>query len=40
MLEIRNLHKKFGQNEVLKGIDLSLKSNEILSILVKYDAEF
>lgn len=33
MLEIRNLHKKFGQNEVLKGIDLSLKSNEILSIL-------
>ena len=33
MLEIRNLHKKFGQNEVLKGINLSLKSNEILSIL-------
>lgn len=33
MLKIRNLRKKFGQNEVLKGIDLNLKSNEILSIL-------
>ena len=33
MLKIRNLRKKFGQNEVLKGIDLNLKSNEILSVL-------
>lgn len=33
MLKIKNLRKKFGQNEVLKGIDLTLNDNEILSIL-------
>ena len=33
MLKIKNLRKKFGQNEILKGIDLTLKDNEILSIL-------
>ena len=33
MLKIRNLRKKFGKNEVLKGINLSLASNEILAIL-------
>ena len=35
MLKIKNLRKKFGQNEVLKGINLTLKDNEILSILEK-----
>ena len=33
MLKIKNLRKKFGQNEVLKGINLTLNDNEILSIL-------
>lgn len=33
MIEIRNIHKSFGQLEVLKGIDLSIKKGEIVSIV-------
>ncbi|WP_310993080.1 ABC transporter ATP-binding protein [Aequorivita marina] len=33
MIEIKNLHKKFGKNEVLKGIDLSINEGGIFSIL-------
>ncbi|MBR4034724.1 MAG: amino acid ABC transporter ATP-binding protein [Clostridia bacterium] len=33
MLEIKNLRKRFGDFEVLKGIDLSLKKGEVLSII-------
>lgn len=33
MIEIKNLHKKFGKNEVLKGIDLSIGEGGIFSIL-------
>ncbi|MCG2419133.1 ABC transporter ATP-binding protein [Aequorivita sp. F47161] len=33
MIEIKDLHKKFGKNEVLKGIDLSIKEGGIFSIL-------
>ncbi len=33
MIEIKNLYKKFGKNEVLKGIDLSIKEGGIFSIL-------
>lgn len=33
MIEIKNLHKKFGKNEVLAGIDLSIKDGGIFSVL-------
>lgn len=33
MIEIKDLHKKFGKNEVLKGIDLSISEGGIFSIL-------
>ena len=33
MIEISNLHKKFGKNEVLKGIDIQVNKGDIISIL-------
>lgn len=33
MLKIRNVKKKFGDTEVLKGIDLDIKSGEILVVV-------
>lgn len=33
MIEIKNIHKKFGKNEVLKGIDLDVKQGEVISII-------
>ena len=33
MIEIKNIHKSFGQLKVLKGIDLEIKKGEIVSIV-------
>ncbi len=33
MIEAKNLHKKYGSLEVLKGVDLSIKSGEVISIV-------
>ena len=33
ILEVKNLRKRFGDNEVLKGIDLTLKKGEVISII-------
>ena len=33
ILEVRNLKKKFGNTEVLKGIDFSLEKGEVLVII-------
>ena len=33
MIEIKDLHKKFGRNEVLKGIDLTIAQGGIFSVL-------
>ena len=33
ILEIRNLRKSFGKNEVLKGIDLELEKGNVLVII-------
>ena len=32
-IEIKNIHKSFGTLEVLKGINLTIQKNEIVSIL-------
>ena len=32
-IEIRNLHKTFGQDEVLKGIDLTAHDGDVVSII-------
>ncbi len=33
MIEIRNLHKSFGKNKVLKGIDLDIKPGSVVAVL-------
>ena len=33
MINIKNLHKSFDQNEVLKGIDLNIKNGEVVVII-------
>jgi len=33
MIEIRGLHKSFGELEVLKGIDLDVENGEVLSVI-------
>ncbi len=33
MIKAENIHKKYGQVEVLKGVDLSVKAGEIVSIM-------
>ncbi len=33
MLEVKNLHKKFGSNEVLKGINFKVDKGEVVAVL-------
>ena len=33
MLEVKNLRKRFGSNEVLKGVDVTLERGEVLAII-------
>ncbi len=33
ILKVENIHKKFGKNEVLKGVGFEMKKGEVLSIL-------
>lgn len=33
ILEVKNLRKSFGKNEVLKGIDFSLEKGEVLAVI-------
>ena len=33
MLELRNIHKKFGELEVLKGVDIAVEKGDIVVIM-------
>ncbi len=33
VIEVKDLHKSFGKNEVLKGIDLTIHKGEVISII-------
>lgn len=33
MIEIKGIHKKFGKNEILKGVDIKVKKGEVVVIL-------
>ena len=33
MIEMNNIHKKFGNNHVLKGVDLTVKEGEAVALL-------
>lgn len=33
MLEVKNIHKKFGSNEVLKGVDFKVEKGSVIAIL-------
>ena len=33
MLSVRGIHKKFGDTEVLKGVDISVEKGDVIAIL-------
>ena len=33
MLKIKDIHKSFGKNEILKGVDLSIDKGDVVVIL-------
>ena len=35
MLEVKNIHKKFGTNEVLKGVDFKVEKGSVIAVTGK-----
>ncbi|WP_282012819.1 ATP-binding cassette domain-containing protein [Pyramidobacter piscolens] len=33
MIQLRNIHKSFGENHVLQGVDLEVQDGEVVSII-------
>ena len=33
MIEIKNLHKAFGQNQVLKGVDITVNKGDVVVVI-------
>lgn len=33
MVELKNIHKSFGKNEVIKGIDLSIENGDVITLI-------
>ena len=33
MIEVKNLHKSFGELEVIKGVDLRIEKGDVISII-------
>ena len=33
MIELKNLHKSYGRNEILKGVDLTVEKSEVVVVI-------
>lgn len=33
MIQVQGIHKRFGENDILKGIDLTIKQGEVVVII-------
>lgn len=33
LIEVKNLHKSFGENQVLRGIDVSIQKGEVVVVI-------
>ena len=33
MLKVKNVHKSFGENEILKGVDLTVEKGDVVVII-------
>ena len=38
-LEVKDLHKSFGKNHVLKGVDFTLDEGQVLALVVRSRCE-
>ena len=34
MLEVKNIYKSFGENQVLKGVNFSVEKGDVIAVLV------
>ncbi|MDD3141797.1 MAG: amino acid ABC transporter ATP-binding protein, partial [Lachnospiraceae bacterium] len=33
MVELKDIHKSFGKNEILKGIDLTIEKGDVVALI-------
>ena len=36
LIEVKNLHKSFGENQVLRGIDVSIQKGEVVVVIAAW----